>query len=324
MSEILIPEKVLIRNNTTKYPLRFLDNSGTPAPAATATQLDIMGFGRFPISRLSNAKLNRGFAPRNEKWVINASTATEITLTSPVAGAVVVVELFVESTRRQFVLARPEYEFGRLFSFQVRLSASETTATFLAKLYNSIMVDVNDKSRELIVKSGSGTAGTFNGVKAVSLTKLELEVNLRGAFIKWFKVSNVDGTPSNYVTVFKPTLIQSMSPGIGYGSDIEFKEKVAGNNNVPYYFDFTDIPYEEALYTEISFDLTANTQDPQSSLLSKRSRFVIYLNEGSCESEIDNLADFFNQLTGANKVYNAIVSGTYTYNVTAAQFKTNA
>lgn len=324
MSEILIPEKVLVCNNTTKYPMQFLDNANTPAPSGTATQLDVRGYGRFPLSRLSNAKLVRGLSPRNEKWSITAATPTEITLTGPVAGAIVVVEFFVESTRRQFVLARPEYEFGRLFSFQIRLSAGETEATFLAKLYNSLTVELNDKNRELIVKSGSGTTGTFNGVKATSLTELELEVNLRGAFIKWFKVSNVDGTPSNFVTVFNPTRIQEMSAGIGYGSDVEFKEKVTGNNNTPYYFDFTDIPQEDTLYTEISFDLLANTQDPQSSLLSRRSRFVMYLNENTCESNIDNLADYFDQLLGANKLFNATVAGTYTNGVTAAQFKTNA
>lgn len=324
MSEILMPEKVLIRNTSTKYPIAFLDNNGTAVAATAATRFSVNGYGTFPVAQLSNAKLVRPLAPRFEKWSLTAATAGEITVAGSIpANTEVVVEMFVESTRRQFSLARPEYEFGQLFRFVINLNAGETAGTFLAKLYNSVMVEFESKQRELIVASGSGTAGTFANGRATTLTELELEIPLRGAFVKYFRVSNKNGSPSSFITVFNPTRIVTMSPGIGYGSDVEFGNKLASYNNTPYHYDFDDIPTETGLYTEVSFSMTAATRDPQSSILSRNVRFVMFLNAATCETDIDNLADLFSQVGFTNTEFYGPVAGVYTNNITAAQFKTN-
>ena len=326
MSEFMFPEKSRIINTPNRYTFRFLDNSNAPTAAATATQLDVQGYGRFRLNQIGSVKMVRGQFPVREKWSLTAATAAEITVTGPIPNNTYAhVEMVVRSSRRSLILARPEYEFGRTFNFSILLSTGETAATFLAKLYNAIVALRNDKNRDLLIAPGSGTAGTINANDfATSLTELEIELMERGSYIEIFRVTNDNNTPSNYITVFNPTRIQAGSEGIGYGSDVEFTEKVTGNNNMPYGFDFADIPREKELYTEISwiYDVS-NRPDPKSAILSNRPPMLLYINESACESLIDNLADFFNQVAGTQ--FSAVVSGVYTKDTaTVAQFKTNA
>jgi hypothetical protein len=326
MSEFRLEDKTRIINSPTRYNFRFLDNNNNVTAAATATQLDIQGYGRFRLSNIFGARLTRGQFPTTEKWSLTAATPAEITISGPIPNNTYVhVEMVVRSSRRALALARPEYEFGRTFTFSVMLSTGETANTFLAKLYNSIVTLRNDKNRDLFIAPGSGTAGTISANDvATTLTELEIELLERGSYIESFRVTNDNGSPSNYVTIFNPTRIQDSSEGIGYGSDVEFREKVTGNNNIPYGFDFADIPHETELYTEIywGYDVS-NRPDPKSSRLSNRPTMVLYMKESSCEPLIDNLADFFNQVPGTQ--FSAVVSGTYVKDTaTVAQFKTNA
>lgn len=326
MSEFLLPEKTRIINTVNRFNFRFLDNNNVPTAAASATQLDIQSYGKFRLNQIKNAKLVRGQFPVREKWSITASDSSEISLAGSIPNNVYAhVEIVVRSSRRQFALARPEYEFGRTFTFSVMLNTGETPATFLAKLYNAMVILRNDKNRDLIVAPGSGTTGTIspNGV-ATSLNELEIELMERGSYVESFRVTNDNGAPSSYVTIFNPTRIQNASEGIGYGYDVEFTEKMVPFNNAPYGFDFADIPHENELYTEVSwiYDVS-NRPDPKSSLLSNQLSMVLYINENACKPLIDNLADFFNQVPGTQ--FSAVVSGVYVKDTaTVAQFKTNA
>lgn len=323
MSEFLIPEKVLVINDSTKYPALFRDNANAVVAAASATQYHQEGIGTTKIAQVTKARLVRGQVPTNERWSITAATAGEITVTGPIPNnTLVFFEFVVRSTKRQFSLQRPEYQFGQTFRFPVNMNTGDTAGIILAKLYNAITVDENAKERFMIVDSGTTTAGTFVNGLATTLTELEVVLRERGSYITEFKAVGVDNLASNYITVFNPTRIQAVVAGIGYGSDVEFREKLTYANNEPYFYDFSDIPQENALYTEASWTISVNRTHPTSPNMSNQIRVVLYINQNNCEPFIDNLADYFDQFPGTE--FDAIVGGVYTKDTTAANFKTNA
>lgn len=318
-----IPNKVRIINSTTKTPITFRDNAHAIVAAASATKLLVEGFGIFKLSEITGATLSRGFNPSLQKWSITAATPAEITVVAPSVPTRVWITIEMESVSTAAKGERFRNEFGLRKEIEITAVAGDTAGTILAKIYNALFVTSSSYvDKKLWIKPGAGTAGTFvNGV-AITLTELELEMSERFDFIKSFKVTGDDYLPSTVVTVFSPTQIAPFNRGKNYGFDIETTEKRTFWNNEAYLYDFDEIPVANNLYTSVQFTYKPAKPEKQDANLSEHTTYLLYLNESTCEATIDNLADFFAQLS--NETFNAIVAGVYTNNVTALQFKTNA
>lgn len=320
-----IPERVRILNNSTRYPITFRDNANVVVAPTAATKVLIEGMGIFNLPNIVSAKLSRGFNPSFQKWSITAAAPAQITVVAPPSPARVWIDIQLESTGRDFATARNDYQFGVTIRKELTFLPGETTNTAIAKLYNALFLNTSAgfANKNYLLKSGSGTAMTFVNGKATTGTVLEIETADRNYFIKSFTVTNDEGMPSTYLTVFNPVQVTPFNRGINYGSDIEFKEKMQVGNNSPYGFDIQEIPLEKSIYTMVEFTYRVISDNQDSGINPNRGN-KLFLLESACEATIDNLADFFNQLPAANKSFDAIVAGVYTYNVNATQFKTNA
>lgn len=331
MSEILIPEKTRIINQASDYPVVFRDATGAVVTPDAATEFSMQGFGTTKLANVTRALLSRGLQPIQPVYNVTAATAGEITVVAPAAGKdyVVQVKFEIETTNREFVLARYAYEFGRTETFNLLLNSGDTAATVLAKIIQSIKAFNNKVREELISYSLEG------GTEEVP-TGLNITTVLRGTYLKNFRIEKeVDDDP-NIITVFNPTVTDAGTSGIGYGSDIEFREKMQYKNNMPYFYDFKEIPVENALYTQIYWEFEAARRDPKSSVTSDRIRQVLWIQEnGANEAYIEAFGDFFDQyadtifkalvdpaeLTGDPLYENATLS--YRENISLALFKTN-
>lgn len=320
-----IPERVRIFNNSTKFPITFRNNLNAVVAAAGASRLSVEGMGIFNLPNIVNAKMSRGFNPTTQKFSITAATAGEITVVAPLSATRVWIDIELQSVGRDFATARNDYQFGTTIRKEVTAVPGETAGSLLAKLYNSLFLNTTIfyGKNDFLVKSGSGTAGTFVNAKATTLTELELEVADRNYFIKSFRVYNDENQASTVLTTFAPTQIVPFNRGINYGSDIEFREKPQFGNNTPYWASFDEIPVENQIYTMLEFThrVVSDTQDPA---LNPNRANKIFLLQSACEPLIDSLSEFFDQLGAGAKSFDAVVAGTYTYGVTAAQFRTNA
>lgn len=306
MSEYLIPEKVRIINNSANYPATYYDAAKAVVAPGSAVELDITGYGKVKTANLLEAKLVRGLSSALNSFEVNAATPAEITVAGAIPNDTRVTFLFrLETVNREMRLARPEYEFGETLVYNVNLKTGDTANIVLAKLYNSIMFGKHRNRDFLVTAVGTGSFDASG--RATTLTKLEFSAVLPGTFIKWFKAEDVVNTDSEYVTVFNPTQTQAMIKGINDGSVVEFREKLIGYNNTPYFYDFPEIPIEGQLYTSVYFKFKINRPDPKSPHLSETVAMLMYLNESTCGAYIDNLADFFN--TFSDTVLTANVSG---------------
>ena len=320
---IRFPEKVRVINSTTRYPFSFLDAGGVAVAPTAATQFNITGYGNTQLAYLTAAKLARGGASANQVLNVTAATAGEITFTAPVVAKRVSIKYVIDSIPSMFAFVRPYYDFGLdSMSFNIDVVPTDTTATFLAKLYNYI--NAHSETNRYFYFKATGT-GTFDAYgKALTITDLNIVAQVRGVTLKIdkFKAVEVDGyTPSTVVTVFQPSVTVAGVMGTGLGFDLEFKEKMQEYNNKAYGQDLPDMFVESELYTEISWTQNVVREEPYEKDYSNYIRSVIYVKESACETVIDNLADFFGQYAGS--VYDANVATVYTKGVSNAQFKTN-
>jgi len=319
-----IPEKVRVINNIAKTPISFRNAANAVVAATGAATLSIDGFGRFDLTNIQNATLARGLTPRLQTWSITAATAGEITVVAPASPTRVWVKIDLESTGRDFATARNQYEFGRTIELEVTANVGETAGTLSAKIYNALFVNtLSGTQKNIFIKPGANTAGTFVNGAATTMTELEIQSANRDYYIRSFVITSDTGLASTVLTVFAPTETVPFNKGINYGSDVEMRQKRTTFNNWAYGWDTDEIPAETALYTSIYFEVIPSRVQKQDSNLSDRNRFVLFLNEDTCEPTIDNLADFFNQLGATAKEFDALVTTVYTYNTTAAAFKTN-
>jgi len=320
-----IPDKVRIINSTTKTPISFRDAAGAIATPLTATNLLIEGFGNFKLNEITSVTMSRGLAPTLETWSVTAANAPEITVVAPATRTNVWFEIELETVAEEAKNARNAYTFGRKLTYSITTNTGETAGSVLAKLYNAMFVTSSPTStnKRFWLQPGAGTTGTFvNGV-ATNITVLQIQPSSRFDFIKSFKVTGDNYFPSSVVTIFNPVKTVAFNKGKNYGFDIETKEKSTAFNNWAYGYDMDEIPIKDALYTSIYFTYKSNRIAKQDSNLDNVTTFLVYLNQGVCEASIDDLTDFFNLISGS-KLFNAIVTGVYTNNVTALQFKTNA
>lgn len=292
MSDIMIPEKVRIINKPSKYPITYKDAAGGTVAAAAAVEQDISLFGKTKIAQVENVSLTRGISPKKPVYQLNSGNTAEIQITGPIpANTTAYFKFKIETTNREFRLARPEYEFGQLLTYEVLLQTGDTDLEVLRKLYDVINAGAH-RNRKYLVTAKVGSGGTLT---ATTLDILDIVVEENGMFLEDFSVEGEDDLVSQYVTVFNPTNTEQFLKGKGYGSDVEFREKMQYKNNVPYHFDFEEIPVDDALYTVVSWNIQINRPDPKSPDLSENIRHVVYVKEDAtgASAYIDAIADFF-------------------------------
>lgn len=282
---ILIPEKVRVLNKPSQAPITFLDAAGVATTAAAAVTMDIEGYGKTKIADVTKVSIQRGTQPVKSEAEVTITSASGIP-----ANTSVYLEVIVETTNREFRLARPDYEFGQKLRYKVTGDGTITDATTLAAAFEASIESNLYRNRKLLV-SASAAAGVLT---LTAETEDGYSISQRGLYFESIKLVSETGGISTDASIVP--VITAGTEGIGYGSDIEFKEKLQGKNNTPYFFDREEIPYETSLYTEISWEFSISRPDPKAHDLSPKTRHVLYLEETAMDAVIDDVADFF--LTG--------------------------
>lgn len=309
MSEFLLPEKRRVINSPSQLNLSFTNLAGAIVPASTASICNMEGFHTLRVPQTSNVRLVRGLANRRSSQELNSATGAQITVgTVPAANTRVSFEFNFQTTSRAARFARPEYEFAMKVVYNVNLQVGDTAAIVLAKLHNSMVVDRNARNRDLVINVVAPTTGTFATVdNATSITRLVFEADDEGTTFVGFKALGDNGLPSSVVTTFNPIVNQAFVRGVGRGSVIEFGNKTVGGNNSAYFPDFDEIPVQNQLYTEISFMTTIvpSVGQMNNSNMNNTSRFVLFLNESTCQSMLTTaaLTGFFHQFLDTQYSY---------------------
>lgn len=287
MAQHVIPEMVRVINSPTKYPITF------NADANEATAFTVATVGTTKNAHISRFSLTRGILAQKPKYRVTAATAAEITAATTIpSSSKLFLEIEIGTTGRELRFANHQYNFSYTLHYDVALPSGTGTVT-AGKVLFAIHKAINQSSGEdfeFLLKASVAPTGTLG---ADTLDILSLDVQQPKTFIKSIKLLGEDDEPSVYVTTFAPVeYVQFVAPR-GDGNDIEFREKLIEHNNTPYWKDFTDIPVEGQLYTQVAWEWTVQRPDPKAHDLSSKVRRVIYLNEATCESVIDSLGDYF-------------------------------
>lgn len=288
----LIPEKVRIINDATKYPVTY-----TGRAAATATDAIIKGFagglGKVKIASLNSIIIKRGLEAVKPVYQLNEATAAEITVGGSIPdGTKATFLITVEDTKRDLRYAQnSSYEYRKTYPYEVTLNTGDTAGNVLFKLYTAI----NKGDRRNYDKPLVASVGTGGTLGADTLDLLDVTVQEEGKFInekaKWTKVVGEDASASSYVTVFKFDNIGQFTRGIGRGFDLEFAEKMQVNNLDQYGFDVGEVPLEGKLYTAVYWDFTVSRTHPYAVDKAPISRNLMYIEESN-SAYIDELIDF--------------------------------
>jgi len=293
MADFLLPEKVRIVNDFTKYPTLFQNAAFGTVAAAAATQMNIRGFGITKIANVTNVTMTRGTTPSLNAYRITAGTTLTVAASIP-AGAAVTFVFDVNSITRRLHLARNSYyQFGQNLKYTVVMEQNDTAQKVLYKLYKAINANT-DADPTYVIKATVGSGGVLNDT-AGTLDILDVTLPEVGDYFQQLYTEGPDGFTSSYITAYAPALITPFFRGKGWGRDIEFLEKLKeGNSQDPRFFDFNEIPFESGYYTEIAWTFAVNRKGRFSTDLSNSCSFVLYVLENSAnETVIDNIAAFF-------------------------------
>lgn len=303
MSSHLIPEKVQVVNLPKQWIPEYYTSEGVSEAASAADQMYVPGFGTTKISQVKKLGLFRGTDPVQNVYRVLFSAAADAGLP---ANTKVYFDVDVETTNREFRLARPEYEFGQTLSYQIAVSGSEA-ATSLATKFAADVNSNAERERDFLI-----TASVVNS-SAVQLTVAQPEgysTFFRGTFIDGITVLDEQGNTSSDIT-YTATETTPAFKGIGYGSDIEFKESLQSMKLTPYHHDNQEVPEEDSLYTVVSWEFDINRPDPKDPLLSNRLRHVVYIKESNStlNSRVEDMATFFLTSASVRGAYESIYIG---------------
>lgn len=306
MAEFVLPDKVRIINDATKYPITYKNAAGATVAAASAVEAAIQGFGSYKIAHVKEVAMHRGCTPVLPSYTVTAATAAQITVpgTNP-NGATVHFRMVLESTSRRLEVARlTGYEFDIPFEFPVVLDTNDTANKVLYKLFKSINGGAEFNRDQVIKATATNINDTTGTVDSIVIT-----VDEPGDFIREFRAVGEDGLQSAYVTVFAPATTTQMVRALGWGSDVEFLEKLQGGNYInTYHYDTQEVPLQNSYYTEVSWKFSVSRPDPTSANLSNERTVVLYIQETAAnETYIDTLADFL--LTNLSTRGTAIENG---------------
>lgn len=291
MSQYLLPEKVRIVNDSSRFTATYLDAAGAATTAAAAVEVSVYQYGKTKTSQVKRVQIIRGLAPQKPKYSVTAATAAQITIGTPVTGQKVYFEFKLESSDRQFLLARPEYEFGSTRVYEIVLTTGDTAGNILYKLYDAINSNSEvTRLNEPVLKASVGTGGTLG---SGTLDIISFDVQLDNVYISSFRATGEDSLTSTYVTVWSPVVATEFVAPKGRGKEVEFREKMQAFNNTPYYKDFDEIPIHNAYYTMVAWEIAISRTPIAPYDLSSTVRHAVFLNESTCSSIIDNLCDFF-------------------------------
>ena len=172
----LIPEKVRIINKDSQWVPAYYDLSGATNAASAAEQMHIPGFGTTKIAQVKKATLLRGRGPVQNTWRITMAAADAGTP----ANDKLYFEVDVETTNREFRLARPEYEFGQTLRYQVKIQPSTSASAIATALADTVNAQ-SERERDFLL-----TAAVANS-SAVVLTVEQptaYSTFFRGTFIE--------------------------------------------------------------------------------------------------------------------------------------------
>jgi hypothetical protein len=351
--------KTLVINDLTNFPIDY--TLGTTQATSTALLGDNLFIGGLlgytstgiPYTKVSRVVGTRAKAGTTHKVNVTAATASEITVTGTIpANTKVYLTFNVVDTHWEAMYQTKRLTNFRQRPFEINITTGETAATFLAKMVNTITYTyrargVKNPNFTVAPVSGATVSGTYNdgttfsGILASALTQpvrsytsisdVDFETLTSYQYFEKFAVTGVDNQASAYVTVFAPTTTQVQAAGMGTYDELFAKRTLLGMDWANGWAsqnkgEQAQIPIRGNLYTEFAITMTMDRKDfhnyfPNST--SDEETLVIWVNQTALETSISSLADYFDRSSGS-EIWNAVVGGTYTNNVTLAQFKTNA
>jgi hypothetical protein len=351
--------KVVVINDLTNYPVEFtLGATQATSTALLGDNLYIGGFLTYTSTGIPFSKITRVVGTRakngtKNKVNVTAATSTEVALTGTIpANTKVYLTIDIENNHYDSEYATKQIRQFKLRPFEINITTGETTATLLAKITNTINWayrprGVKNPNFTIVPPSTATVSGTYNdgtiftGVLVSALTApvksytsisdLDFEcVDIYSKF-KSFKVTGVDGQPSQYVTTFNPTTVTSQTDEYGTFAAISPRRNLLGMDWSNLYFSQgkgvqAQLPIPGNLYTEFAITMTMDRSDLHNffpTTTAEQETLIIWVNQTALESTVDSLADYFDKAT-ATEIWNGFVGATYTTGCTLAQFKTNA
>jgi hypothetical protein len=333
---------IIVINDLALHQVTFTNLAGVVTPAATADIMRVEGQGEYNKATLSNAFGIRSRQAVVQRFEITAATASEILFTAPtVPNVEVVLEFRINSSRQtaRFNNNRPSSWIDK--SYQITVNSLDTAQTVLAKIYNMfkfgerygnghVNVDaVGFFSTGLDVNGAALIAGQL--ALAATVTQLNLELIDNSSKLEIRAVQGADSLSSNYLTVFKPTLVRDNHEGYNDYRYMTEHVRVRTDESTSRWSIYQDqqIP-KGATYAEFRFEILKNRPDVKGmdvwgQKVESTTHATLYLNEQSCEPTIDLVAAFLNQVTlPVAPVFSATVTGTYVNETaTLAQFQAN-
>jgi hypothetical protein len=325
-----------VKNTTTDYPVYFYDNSYVTAAPAAATIMVVEGFGEFKLSQLRAVKGNRALTGQTQRLNISSASLTEIVLTAPTApNTEVTVIVEFKSTRYEAEFHNAKVDRGTRRTYQLILQPADTKDIVLAKLYNAIKFEDPNRLNTYVDLDtvGFASVGTFDSAGR-ALTITELNIELRREYVTMFIERVEDATsnvPSAYLALV-PTEVRAGFEGVNtYNWMTENARFLTENSVYPFAVYENQMPIKGSLYADFVWDVVQDRTDVYNhaaadAMATTSTRYNLFVNQTLCETVVDNIAAFLNQVVSpAAAEFSAYVGGVYTYQTaTLVQFQTNA
>lgn len=289
MTLLRIPEKVIVVNTKSRFVPSF--DGANPEDSSTVT---IPGYGMSKIGKIKRVHIARGLRPVVDRISVTFGAAS--------ADEIMHLDLALRSVDREFELARPDYQAGATTSFSVAIANGDTGAEIATKFASVVDATSGAVRDKMVIATVNAAVVTLSINQPTSYSKRNLGVyfdiyasgirNKEGdkVMVTRTGASQMVGTAGATATVDR---VQVFHKGIGYGANLEAREKHQPGHSSPYSHEFSEIPAEDGLYTMIAWDFEVDRPSPtQDQNISPVRRQVAYLNEQSMSSEIDDMIDF--------------------------------
>lgn len=312
-----------IVNNPSRYPISFYDNAGVASTAALGTTMSVVGLGDFKLSDLGNVKGFRGVEGQRQLHTLTAGANFNLTGAIPQNESIKVVIDFYTRGSEAGLERRNSYH-GRVNPIEITVNTGETPQRFLGKLWYILNSQANKNYGEYVrvpsssvVTGGPYNATNINDYNNVAMDVLTLEA-VEFEYVFSLKFLRGDSTVLTNVVTPYVTYTSAIAPDYFYGRGNYDQLKnvfVDTDWRAPYHIDRESIPYEQNLYTTISFTHFARYEGKQGGgdLFNLSNRYTergydLYLNEATTALMRTDLVTFLDRatiLSTANPAFDA-------------------
>jgi hypothetical protein len=313
------PKELLINSNLRNnqyYPVKFYDAAGvevnatTPAIAATASSMVIVGFATINKADIVKVNMTRGIAASQQ-----ASVLTITTFVAPAVPTQVSFRFRVTDYSYDAQNARNLFTFGDYKNFSIQVLPSDTAATVATKLIDLINFEANRYGTSLLraVSGGSGVVNLSINTSNPHPEKMRFTLEVKDE-------DSMGLTPSTVVTAYTFTNTTSNSEGTGTAKYLTSNLKLLTDMTTrPYWGVYNhQLPVEGGLYANMYIETTfarndihgqSGTNEP----VAGSGKFDIYVlgNTGAADDDrvLSSIAGFLDASTGSKLYYDRTTDG---------------